>query len=127
MKKIVFGLLLLLAACSTQIDKRIFGTWNVQSNFYRATYKIEKHGKKIIGKVLYYNDDTTVLNKTNTDKDIFLHDLKYKNNVYVDAISGATKTTSENLTIKIKHKDTLEVTSYINKKPLIENWTRKQQ
>lgn len=126
MKKIILSLLILLTACSTKIDERIFGTWNVQSNFYKATYKIEKQGEKLIGKVLYYNDDTTVLHETKTDKDIFLHDLKYKNNVYVDAISGATKTTSENLTIKIKHKDTLEVTSYINKKPLVENWTRKQ-
>lgn len=126
MKKTLLGLIVLLTACSTQIDKRVLGTWNVQSNFYKATYKIEKQGEKLIGKVLYYNDDTTVLHETKTDKDIFLHDLKYKNNVYVDAISGATKTTSENLTIKIKHKDTLEVTSYINKKPLVENWTRKQ-
>ncbi len=110
--------------CSTQIDKRILGIWNVQSNFYKATYKIEKKGKKIIGKLLYYNDDTTVLHETNTDKDIFLHDLKYKNGVYVDAISGAT--TTKNLTIKIKHQDTLEVTSYIIHKPLIEIWTRKQ-
>ncbi|MDC1162327.1 hypothetical protein OAT18_02675 [Tenacibaculum sp.] len=127
MNKITLGLLILLiAACSTQIDQRIFGTWNVQSNFYKATYKIEKYSTKIIGKVCYYNDDTTILKGTNTDKDIFLHDLKYNNNVYVDAISGATKTTTENLTIKIKHKDTLEVTSYINHKPLIETWTRKQ-
>ena len=75
---------------------------------------------------MYYNDDTTVLHKTNTDKDIFLHDLKYKNDVYVDAISGATKTTSKSLTIKIKHQDTLEITSYIRHQPLIETWTRKQ-
>ncbi len=126
MKKTLLGLIVLLTACSTQIDKRILGTWNVQSNFYKATYKIEKQGKKLIGKVLYYNDDTTVLHETKTDKDIFLHDLKYKNEVFVDAISGATNTVSEKLTIKVKHKDTLEVTSYINKKPLIENWTRKQ-
>lgn len=126
MKKTLLSLIVLLTACSTQIDKRVLGTWNVQSNFYKATYKIEKQGKKLIGKVLYYNDDTTVLHETKTDKDIFLYDLKYKNEVYVDAISGATNTVSEKLAIKVKHKDTLEVTSYINKKPLIENWTRKQ-
>jgi hypothetical protein len=126
MKKNILGLLIILMGCSTQIDKRVLGIWNVQSSFYKATYKIEKKGKKIIGKLLYYNDDTTVLHKTNTDKDIFLHDLKYKNDVYVDAISGATKTTSKSLTIKIKHQDTLEITSYIRHQPLIETWTRKQ-
>lgn len=65
--------------------------------------------------------------KQELNKDIFLNNLKFKNDVFVDAISGATQTNSENLTIKIKHKDTLEVTSYIRHKPLVEIWTRKQK
>ncbi len=126
MKKIFLILFIFSISCSSKIDQRIIGIWNVESNFYRATYKIEESDKKLIGKVIYYNDDTTVLHETKTDKDIFLHNLKYKNKVFIDAVSGATKTT-ENLTIKIKHNDTLEVTNYINNKPLIENWSRKQQ
>ena len=75
---------------------------------------------------MYYNDGTTVLHETNTPKDIFLHDLKYHDTVFVDAVSGATQTTSESLSIKIKNKDTLEVTSYIQHTPLVEKWIRKQ-
>ena len=125
MKKLGVLFLMFLFAFCTTAPKEILGIWQVQSNFYRATYKIEKQGKKLIGKVLYYNDDTTILNETGTDKDIFLSDLKYKDDVYVDAISGATNTTEEGISIKIKHKDTLEVTSYIRHKPLVEIWTRK--
>lgn len=126
MRKSLFGLFIFLIGCSSQIDNRILGIWNVKSTFYKATYKIEKQGKKLIGKVLYYNDDTTIIKETGTDKDIFLKNLTYKNEVYVDAISGATKTNSENFKIKIKHQDTLEVTSYISNQPLIETWIRKQ-
>ncbi len=125
MKKSLVGVFLFLISCSSQIDHRVLGTWKVQSTFYKAIYKIEKQHTKLIGKVLYYNDDTTILKKTNTDKDIFIKNLEYKNEVYVDAISGATKTNSKNLKIKVKHKDTLEVTSYISNKPLVEIWIRK--
>lgn len=125
MKQISAVLLILLLGCSSKIDERVIGVWQVQSKFYQATYRIEKEGKKLIGKVIYYNDDTTILKKTDTDKDIFLSNLKYKDDIYINAISGATQTNSESLTIKIKHKDTLEVTSYIRHKPLVEIWTRK--
>ena len=118
--------MLLFVFCA-KAPKEILGTWIVQSKFYKATYKIEKQNKKLIGKVIYYNDDTTILHETGTKKDIFLTNLKYKDDVYADAISGATQTNSEDLTIKIKHKDTLEVTSYIRHKPLVEIWTRKQE
>ncbi|WP_299122029.1 hypothetical protein [uncultured Tenacibaculum sp.] len=126
MKRYLFGLLIFLIGCSTRIDERILGIWNVQSSFYKATYKIEKQANKLVGKVIYYNDDTTIIRETGTDKDIFLNNLTYKDDTFVDAISGATQTNSDNLKIKIKHKDTLEVTSYIMHKPLIEIWVRKQ-
>ena len=126
MRKYLFGLLIFLIGCSTQIDERILGIWNVKSSFYKATYKIEKLDKNLVGKVIYYNDDTTIIKETGSNKDIFLKNITYKNDVFVDAISGATQTNSENLKIKIKHKDTLEVTSYIMHKPLIEIWVRKQ-
>ena len=126
MKKLGILLIALAFSFCSKAPKEIMGFWVVQSSFYKATYKIEKENKKLVGKVIYYNDDTTVLHETGTEKDIFLTNLKYKNDVFVDAVSGATQTNSENLTIKIKHKDTLEVTSYIRHKPLVEIWTRKQ-
>lgn len=126
MKNLLLLFSVLFLSCTTKIDERILGKWQVQSSFYKAIYKIEKQNKKLVGKVLYYNDDTTVLHETKTDKDIFLKDLKFKNNQFIDAVSGATKTIQKSTSIKVKHKDTLQVTSYVMKKPSIEIWTRKQ-
>ena len=78
MKKYLFGLSIFIIGCNLKIDNRILGTWKVQSNYYDATYKIEKQGKKLIGKVIYYNDGTTILRETKTQKDVFLKNLKYK-------------------------------------------------
>ena len=126
MKQFLLIITIILTACSTNIDQRVLGIWKTNSNYYKAVYKIEKSNQKITGKLLYYNDGTTVLHETGTDKDIFIKDLKYKNQCYVDAVSGATKTTTQSYKIKVKHNDTLEVTTYIRNKPLIETWTRKQ-
>lgn len=113
--------------CCSSTDEHILGVWNVKSDFYTATYSIEKQGKKIIGKLLYYNDNTRILQETGTAKDIVFHNLKSKNGVFVDAISGATRKAKTGIEIKIKHQDTLEVTTYIHKKPLKEFWVRKSK
>ena len=60
-----------------------------------------------------------------TNKDIFLHEIKQKDGLYIDAISGATITKKE-LVIKQKNEDTLEVTTYIRNKPLKELWIKKR-
>ncbi len=122
-------ILLLLSCClfifCAKKEHEIIGLWDVKSNYYRATYKIEFQNNRLVGKVIYYNDDTTVLKETKTDKDLFLFNLKQKSdNNYIDAVSGATKTNNQTTSITIKHKDTLEVTSYIMKKPLTEIWIR---
>lgn len=126
MKKTLILYLLIIISCSSKIDESILGTWQVKSKYHQATYKIEKQGKKLVGKLLYYNDNIKVLEATNTDKDIFLKNLKNKNGIYVDAISGATITEKKNIEIRIKNEDTLAVTRYIMHQPLKEFWTRKK-
>lgn len=124
MKQYLSLIVLFFISCNKPIAPNIIGNWQVKSKYYKANYKIEQHQDKLIAKVLYYNDDTTVLTATNTNADIFLHNLKYKDTVFIDAIAGATQT--KNTTqIKVTHKDTLRVTSYIQNKPLTETWTRK--
>lgn len=125
MRTILLAILLCIG-CSKSFDKNILGIWQVQSKFYKATYEIIQDNGLIVGKVIYYDDGTTILRETGTDKDIFLKNLKYKNDVFVDAVSGATVTKTKTTQLKVKHKDTLEVTSYIHNKPLVEIWTRKQ-
>lgn len=125
MKKNILLITCFLFIFCSEKEHDIIGFWNVESNYYRATYKIENKNNKLIGKVIYYNDDTTILKETHTDKDIFLFNLKLKkDNIYVDAVSGATSSKNQNTIIKVNHKDTLEVTSYIMKKPLKEIWIR---
>ncbi|MCL7752149.1 hypothetical protein [Polaribacter sp. Z022] len=130
MKKLFLIIVCLFFMVYSKKNHEIIGLWNVKSNHYKATYKIEFQETKLVGKVIYYNDDTTVLHETGTKKDLFLFNLKKENNIYVDAVSGATNTETYATTIKEKHKDTLEVTTFIMKKPLIETWirnTEKQQ
>lgn len=102
----------------------LLGTWKVDSPFYRATYQIENHSGKCRAKVLYYNDDTTVYRYNDDDPWYQFTNLKSKKNEYVDAISGATKTGKQSISIVPVHKDTLKVTSYILHKPLTETWFR---
>ena len=124
MKKLIGILILLLTiSCSSDADKRVIGTWHTQSKYYQGTFKIEEKNDKMIAKVLYYNDGTTILKETGTEQDVFVNDLKYKNKQYVDAVSGATATYK--IAITVVHKDTLSVTNYIQGQPLQELWTRK--
>lgn len=125
MKKLVFFFLgLILIACVKE-KHSIEGIWKVNNNHYKATYQIIQEQNRLIGKVIYYNDGTTILHETGTDKDLFLFNLKQKNNTYVDAVSGATNNKTNTTIIKTKHIDSLEVTSYIMKKPITEIWIRK--
>lgn len=125
MKKGIFcAFVLLLISCSKK-PKELIGTWQVKSPYYRAIYGIEEQDQKIIGRVVYYNDDTYVYRETGAKKDFFLRDIQKKGSLYIDAYSGAT-ITKKNLTMKLKGKDTLEVISYIKNKPLKEFWIKKQ-
>jgi len=125
MKKASFLLTCTLFVFCSKKEPEIIGLWSVKSNYYKATYKISLQKNNLIGKVMYYNDGTTLLKETKTDKDIFLFNLKEtKNHSYIDGVSGATETKNQTTSIKIKHKDTLEVTTHILKKPLTETWIR---
>ena len=125
MKQSLFIVIIFFLSCSKPFDNRLLGIWKTNSKFYRATYKFEKVNHNIIGKLLYYNDGTTILHETGTTKDIFIKNLRYDDHLFIDAVSGATQTTSRNYEIKVMHTDTLEVTTFMHNKPSIETWTRK--
>lgn len=119
-----FVLIILFLACSTEIDQRILGVWQVKDTYYTAEYQIEYRNKKLVGRILYYNDNTTILKATETDEDIFLNNLKYKKGIFVDAVSGATKTNTAQL--KILNEDSLEATFYLNNNETTSAiWTKK--
>jgi len=121
--------LLLSTACNQHTDP-IEGEWKLNSRFYSATYKIAKERNQLNGLVLYYNDGTTKYKHDGSSNYYFFTGLKKQaNNHYIDGISGATSKNeiSENIEIKYKSTDTLEVTSQVLNKPLVEIWTRNKR
>lgn len=125
MKKTAVYTFCFLMLCCTKQEHKIIGEWKVLSNFHRAIYNIELLDNKLVGRVIYYNDDTTELRATNTNSDLFLFDLKSQNNnTYVDAISGETTLNNHATTLEVIHKDTLITTTYYQKKPIKEIWIR---
>lgn len=127
MKHKVFFFLAITTVLLSCKDKKneLLGTWSVNSKFYKAICFITETEERIKGQVLYYNDDTTVYNyEEGTTKNYFFNNIKEQKNEFVDAISGATKTGEQQIKLKLRHKDTLEVTTYIVNKPLTETWIR---
>lgn len=129
MKKYVllFGLFA-VTACSSKNDV-ILGTWEVNNSIYRASYQIIKEGKGFSGEVLHYDDGTTQYSQQKENKRYLFKNAQKNDSMYVDGISGASKKTenapARTISLKVKHKDTLEVTSYILNHPIKELWTRK--
>lgn len=115
--------------CLSCVHKQdsLLGVWNVKSNFYKATCQIVKENNTYKGLVLYYNDDTSIYKHKEGDvKTYFFNNIKAENNQFVDAISGATIASSRLAELKLKHQDTLQVTTYIKQKPLTEIWIKQK-
>ena len=117
---------MLFLLCCNDNEQLLYGKWQVISNYYKATYEIIKENDSIKAEVLYYNDGTTIIREKDAKTYYVFKDLKASEDLFVDAMSGATKTddSKKNIAIKIKHNDTLEVTQYIANKPLKEIWVR---
>jgi len=125
--KIQTYILLLLIMCScSKTPTVLLGQWKVESKYYQATYAIIEDNDSIKAKVLYYNDGTTIVREKDQKDYYVFKNLKYTNNRYVDAVSGATKVKEIQPSIELNpiHKDTLKITKYIRNKPLKEVWTR---
>lgn len=114
-----------LFSCDRPADE-LLGTWKVNSKFYKATYEVIEEADEIKALVKYYDDDTFRYSFDSTNVHYVFTSLKKKGDQYVDGVSGATvkNADAKGLSISIKAKDTLEVTSYVLDKPLVETWTR---
>ena len=126
MKGWIITLLLIISmSCNHQPDDMV-GKWKTHSKHYTATFQIFEEGKKLNGLVLYYNDGTSKYNYDKNKPYYLFKGLKKKDDVYIDAMTGATtkSDTPKTLEIKKRNIDTLDVTTYIRNKPLREVWTR---
>lgn len=114
-----------LLSCGSNIDERIYGDWEVSNRFYQANYRVDNVDDKIMGKVLSYNDGTMKYKWDDKNPKYIFQNLKQKDTLLVDAISGATaKAENRNIEIQILHEDTLSTTIFINNHPQLEIWTR---
>ncbi len=116
-----------LLACNQQDN--IIGEWKVNSKFYQATFEIMEENDTWNGLVVYYNDGTTKYMHNDTKSRYAFTGLKKEKEVYVDGITAATskKGAPKSVEIRKQGKDSLEVTTYIMNKPIVEVWTRSSQ
>ena len=121
----LWGIILLVFTACTQDLSQIEGRWQVKNRFYSAVYDIFQEGDAAKARILYYNDGTTIIKAHDSLAPRFLlHNIQKQDELYVDALSGATHTSEPMVTISVKHLDTLEVTMRILNQPLTEIWTR---
>lgn len=123
-RAVIFFLFTLILSCSSSDE--LNGYWTVKSNFYKATYLIGEFNEQKGVLIVSYNDGSTVYtNKTRPNQFVFKNLIK-KDETYVDAISGATTTASDDSLNHIRHihSDTIEVTTFLFGKPLKELWIR---
>jgi hypothetical protein len=125
--RVISILFVILFAMSCQkVDTRILGEWQVQSPYYQADYYLFGKGATIMAKVLHYDDGTTKFRHQQLrDAPFLFKQLVKKEDVFVDAMSGATQSNLKTLSIRQRHMDTLEVAFYINGKAAKEIWIRK--
>lgn len=127
MKSIIPILILffLLVGCHKD-GKELHGEWRVNSSFYQSTCRIFEDNNQLKGLILTYNDGTTRYQHDGSTLRYLFENLKEKDGLFVDAISGATVKAGEQPAISIeqKSKDTLAVTSYVMNRPLTEIWTK---
>lgn len=129
MKKISLLLLLLVASCADTKDP-LEGEWEVRSRFFKARYEILKEDNQLKALVLFYDDGTTVYNYDGTKRHYAYQNLRKKEDIYVDVVSGATKhKESDTMTdhIRMIGNDSLQMITYMMNKPIIDVWVRKQR
>ncbi len=127
-RMVVVLLSIFMFSCSSRQDS-IIGEWKVNSRFYQAVYQIVEENDALSGVVLYYNDGTTKYKYDGLKRRYAFTGLKKDKDQYVDGITGATTKMEAPKSVEIKKRgrDTLEMTSYIMEKPLVEIWTRNKK
>lgn len=126
MNKFLICISILIIFSCRDTGKDLVGTWKVHSQFYQSTCQIYQEGRAVKGQILSYHDGTSTYKYDGTDKRFLFENLRSKDSVYVDGMSGATvkSETPQMLSIRQKSKDSLLVTTYIMNRPLTELWTK---
>lgn len=115
----------MLMACHSQSYTELNGTWVLNSPYYKATYLIEDNDAEQKCEVIKYDDGTSKFQRDLNAPFFLFEKIKFKDGDFhaVDCASGATMKADKFVLTPIS-EDTLQVTSYIDHHPLIENWVR---
>lgn len=126
MKKLIIAIIVLsYCACGEPVNPDVFGTWSAENRYYKADYQIREVGGKVVGEIIKYNDGTTRYKWEDDNPKYVFQNLKSKDGLLVDAISGAsTKAENKNLELRMLHQDTIDATIFINNHPTSESWIR---
>jgi len=116
--------MLILTACGGASDDVLLGTWQAQDKYYTGLYQIIDQDGELFGKVLYYDDGTTLYEFDIAKPKYIFEGLAYYKGVFVDAEARTTHKPS--ITLKVLHPDTLEVKLFVNYQPSTEIWVRKK-
>lgn len=116
-------LFLLILSCKETMNQQIFGLWKIQNRFYEATYHITEEDGMVVARVMKYDDGTTKYLWDDDNPKYLFRNLQQKGEMFVDAVSGATKTDSNpTIEIEIWQIDSLRTTIYSNHHPRYELW-----
>lgn len=113
-----------IISCNKKSD--IKGIWKVQSPHYNSTIEIADYDESLKAKVITYNDGTQKFNSSKNTEYFIYKNIIFKNNQFIDAVSGATKTNTNSTTFTLLHPDTLEITNYLHHKKHTEKWIKEK-
>ena len=118
--------LVFLIACQESHDE-ILGKWQCKTSQFKAIYDIQQHDQGFYAQVIQYDDGTYKYSKKEENPKFLFWNFKYEDGQYVDGQTGATKETKtpkSNITLKMLHQDSLEVTYRYSNGDMKEIWTR---
>lgn len=120
---ILFTLIISLSSCAQ--DDPIVGVWEVESDYYQATYEIVEHQDQFHGKVHYYNDGQDTYEGNDQKEDYFLTELTAKNGQYVNGKMYLPDGSFYFVIFELTDPNTLEATMTVENQPYKEVWKRK--
>lgn len=125
MKRFITAILctVIMATSCAQQDQ-IVGVWEVDNQYYKATYEIVEHEGKFFGKVHYFNDGDSEYTGNNKKEDYFLTDVERKGDAYEKGKMYMPDGSFYNVIFKFRGPDELEVSMTVEGQPYKETWKR---
>jgi hypothetical protein len=129
MKRFVVFIFFVCSACQPSKKDQIIGQWEVHSRFYKEEYDVVKRKSQYIVYSTMLDDGTTFKKYSENSEKNKLYTLNFKKDKWVDAVSGATKSDSNDtssIILTSNHRDTIRIRRKFFFRWIEELWTRKK-